>query len=80
MKNLTFDSDNLFYPVYAVKHFFEDMLPYYFFGNTRNDADGGLKWVINLTKYIYTPVFLFGVCGLSVQYCFGSVAIIAILF
>ena len=32
---------------YGIKHFFMDMVPYYLFGNTREDKLGVLKWVID---------------------------------
>ena len=32
---------------YGVEHFFKDMVPYYFFGNTREDSGGLFKWAIN---------------------------------
>ena len=33
--------------VYGLTHFFKDMLPYYLYGNTREDGKGVLKWALN---------------------------------
>ena len=31
---------------YYINHFLVDMLPYYMFGNTKNDSKGALKWAV----------------------------------
>ena len=47
MGTYNYASNDLWKPIYGIWHFFDDMLPYYFFGNTREDTDGWLKWAVN---------------------------------
>jgi len=47
MGTYNFASNDLWKPIYGVWHFCADMVPYYLFGNTREDGDGWLKWALN---------------------------------
>lgn len=47
MGTFNYASNDSFPLTYYAEHFVKDMIPYYFFGNTRNDAKGMLKWALN---------------------------------
>ena len=47
MGTYNYASNDKFFLFYWVDHFVNDMVPYYFFGNTRNDEEGLLKWALD---------------------------------
>ncbi len=47
MGTYNYASNDAFLPIYYLDHFFRDMLPYYVFGNTRDDQFGFLKWLLD---------------------------------
>ena len=47
MGTYNYASNDSFFLIYYVEHFFKDMVPYYFYGNTREDDVGLLKWALD---------------------------------
>ena len=47
MGTYNYASNTLWTPLYGITHFFCDMIPYYVFGNTREDGGGILKWALD---------------------------------
>lgn len=46
MGTYNYASDNQIFFVYWIDHFVRDMVPYYMFGNTREDKEGVFKWLL----------------------------------
>ena len=47
MGTYNYAPNTLPYPIYIISHGVADILPYVFFGNTREDEDGWFKWLIS---------------------------------
>ena len=47
MGTYNYASNDSFLLFYYIDHFFRDMLPYYAYGNTRDDNSGFLKWALD---------------------------------
>ena len=47
MGTYNYAANDSFVLKYYVEHFFNDMVPYYLYGNTRDDDEGYLKWALD---------------------------------
>ena len=47
MGTYNYAANDSFIPIYYAEHLVKDMIPYYLYGNTRDDTKGWLKWALD---------------------------------